>query len=114
MNMTKLHTNYRITPFNGITLQDVRGRTVTCVSGTVWLTMEGDVRDVVLGPGASFVVDRDGLTILAAQKASEVRVTAQNQPRTWWDRVVEYLDQTYGPAAIHRDRAWKYYNERSR
>jgi hypothetical protein len=62
--------------------------------------MEGDTRDVVLAPGTSFAVDRDGLTILAAQAPSVVNVSAQNQPRTWWDRCMEFIDQTWGPAAI--------------
>src|SRR5476649_549727 len=100
MNMTKLHTKYRIDPHGELALREARGSIVTCVSGSVWLTMEGDTRDVILEPGASFAVDRDGLTLLAAHGPSEVRVSAQNQPRTWWDRIVEYLDQTYGPGAI--------------
>jgi hypothetical protein len=114
MNMTQMHTNYEIDPSDGLALEDASGRTVTCVSGSVWLTMEGDTRDVVLEPGASFVIDRDGLTLLAAQRPSEVRVSAQNQPRTWWDRIVEYLDQTFGPGAIRPSRKQFYYNERNR
>jgi hypothetical protein len=108
MNMTKMHTNYRIDPYDGLALQDVSGRTVTCVSGSVWLTMEGDTRDVVLEPGASFVVDRDGLTLLAAQRPSEVRVSAQNQPVGWRAWIADYLDKTYGPGAIRSDRKWVY------
>ena len=114
MNMTELHTKHHIGPRQGLPLFDASGRTVTCLSGSIWLTMEGDRRDVVLTPGASFVVDRDGLTLLVAQQPSAVAVSAQNQTRSWWDDLVDYLDQTYGPAAIDRSRAWKYYNERSR
>ena len=114
MNMPGIHTKHQIGPRHGLALRDANGRTVTCLSGSVWLTMEGDYRDVVLSPGASFVVDRDGLTILAAQQPSAVKVSAQNQPQSWWDRMVDYLDKTYGPAAISASRAWKYYNERSR
>ena len=114
MNMHKTHLKHQIGPRHGLALRDARGRTVTCLNGSVWLTMEGDTRDVILEPGATFAVDRDGLTILAAQQPSVVQVSAQNQPHSWWDRVVDYLDKTYGPAAIRPGRAWKYYNERNR
>jgi hypothetical protein len=114
MNMQKTHTKHQIGPRHGLALRAARGRIVKCVSGSVWLTMEGDRRDVVLNPGASFVVDRDGLTLLAAQQPSAVQVSAQNQSRNWWNRLMDCLEQTYGPAAIRPDRAWKYYNERNR
>ncbi len=106
MNMTNLHTNYQMDPRDTLALHDAGGRTVTCVSGSIWLTMEGDTRDVVLEPGASFTVDRDGLTLLAAQEPSVVQLSAPNQPRTWWDRVVECIDQTWGPSAIRPPRNW--------
>lgn len=114
MNITRMHTKHQIGPRRGLALRDAGGRTVTCLTGSVWLTMEGDRRDIVLEPGASFVVDRDGLTLLAAQRPSAVAVSAQNQPAGWWGRLMRYLEETYGPAAIHRARAWKYYNERNR
>ena len=116
MNMHKTHTKHQIGPRHGLALRDARGRTVKCVSGSVWLTMEGDIRDIVLAPGDSFVVDRDGLTILAAQQPSAVRVSAENRPRTWWDRAVDYLDQAHWPGGIQPSRKWRYYSygERTR
>lgn len=114
MNMHETHSKHQVGPHHALALRDARGRTVTCLDGSAWLTMEGDHRDVVLEPGASFVIDRDGLTLLAAQRPSAVEVSAQNHPRSWWDHVVDYLDQTFGPAAIRRDLAWRYYNERNR
>jgi hypothetical protein len=114
MNMTNTHTNHTLEAHASLALRDAGGRTIRCVSGSVWLTMEGDLRDVVLAAGESFVVDRDGVTILAAQKRSVVEVSAANQPRTWWERVVDYLDKTYGPGAIRPSRKQYYYNERNR
>ena len=114
MNMPDMHTNHNLDAHASLALRDAGGRTIRCVSGSVWLTMEGDIRDVVLAAGESFVVDRDGVTILAAQQRSVVEISAANQPRTWWDRVVDYLDKTYGPGAIRPSRKWEYYNERAR
>jgi hypothetical protein len=114
MKMIKMHTNHELDAHASLALRDAGGRTIRCVSGSVWLTMEGDLRDIVLAAGESFIVDRNGITILAAQKRSVVEVSAANEPRTWWDRVVEYLDKTFGPAAIRPSRKWDYYNERAR
>lgn len=48
-------------------LDDVKGATLHVIRGKVWITQENDTRDVVLGPGEAFTVERDGLTILEAQ-----------------------------------------------
>ena len=109
MNMTELHTKHHIGPRQGLPLFDASGRTVTCLSGSIWLTMEGDRRDVVLTPGASFVVDRDGLTLLVAQRPSAVAVSAQNQIRSWWDDLQDFLGQKYGPGAIRPSRMWEHF-----
>ena len=108
MNMHKTHLKHQIGPRHGLALRDASGRTVTCVSGSVWLTMEDDNRDIVLEPGATFVVDRDGLTLLAAQQPSAVQVSAQNQTQSWWDHLVDFLARTYGPSAIRPARKWVY------
>ena len=47
-------------------LQDARGRVVLCLSGTLWLTQDGDPRDIVLEAGEEAQIDRDGLSILHA------------------------------------------------
>ena len=81
MNMTEMHTKHRLERYGAVALRDARGSTVTSISGTLWLTMEGDSRDIVLNPGASFVVERDGLTIVAAHQASVVDVAGPQQTR---------------------------------
>ena len=47
-------------------VQDARGSLVLCLSGTLWLTQDGDPRDVVLEAGDEGRIDRDGLSILYA------------------------------------------------
>ena len=47
-------------------MQDVRGQVVVCLQGSLWLTQEGDTRDVVLEAGDEARIDRDGLTLLHA------------------------------------------------
>ena len=57
-----------------LTLADIRGTRLTCVDGSVWLTLDLDLRDVFLHPGDSFVVDRDGTTLLHALVPARLRV----------------------------------------
>ncbi len=42
------------------------GQTILCLKGMIWLTQQNDVRDIVLGAGESFTLDRPGLALLYA------------------------------------------------
>jgi hypothetical protein len=42
------------------------GRRVEVVSGTLWITQDGDLRDIVLGAGEAFDFDRRGEALLSA------------------------------------------------
>jgi hypothetical protein len=53
-------------------LRDARGTLITCDEGTLWITQQDDARDVVIGDGEQFVVDRDGLTVVQALDAAKV------------------------------------------
>jgi Protein of unknown function (DUF2917) len=53
-------------PSRGLDILDGAGTIVHAVSGVVWITQQGDRRDVVLRAGDCFLVDRDGLTIVSA------------------------------------------------
>ena len=56
------------------TLRDAQGTRIECLSGSLWITQEGDVRDVVLGPGEDLRLDRAGATLVHAFKPSLVLV----------------------------------------
>jgi hypothetical protein len=43
-----------------------RGRRLEVVSGTIWITQDGDLRDIVLGAGEAFDFDRRGDALLSA------------------------------------------------
>jgi hypothetical protein len=47
-------------------VHDGQGRGIAVFRGQVWITQDGDVRDVVLGAGESFTFDRPGLAIVQA------------------------------------------------
>jgi hypothetical protein len=42
------------------------GFAVTCREGTVWITQADDPRDIALGAGQSFALDRKGLALVVA------------------------------------------------
>ena len=42
------------------------GRRVECLNGTLWVTQDGDSRDIVLEPGDSFTFDHRGDALISA------------------------------------------------
>jgi hypothetical protein len=49
--------------------------TLTCTDGQLWLTCEGDSRDVVLGPGHTVHVDVPGHVVVQALRAARLHVS---------------------------------------
>ena len=60
-----------------VKLPDVRSATLCVTRGTLWITQEGDPQDVVLRAGDTWVVERDGLTIVEAQGDAIFGVTGR-------------------------------------
>jgi hypothetical protein len=52
------------------------GALVTVDRGTAWLTQDGDRRDIVLGAGGSFRLDRRGVAVVSGFTTAELTVTA--------------------------------------
>jgi hypothetical protein len=50
------------------------GVTIECLEGAIWVTLDGDSRDVILEPGEQFTVDRDQRVLLQALEAARLRV----------------------------------------
>jgi len=57
-----------------VVFHDVRDLEVELVSGSLWITQDGDIEDYVLGPGQSFHVRRQGATVLHALQESSIQV----------------------------------------
>lgn len=55
-------------------LRNGKGTTVRVVTGTLWVTQDGDARDVILEPGDDFVIDCTALSVLAPLGEMQVRL----------------------------------------
>jgi Protein of unknown function (DUF2917) len=55
-------------------LMSFRGGCVECIEGCLWLTHDGDCRDIVLEAGQSHVADRDSRLVIHALARSTVRL----------------------------------------
>jgi len=56
-------------------LRDACDSRLEVTDGFVWVTLEGELNDVVLGAGESFLIDsRDGVTVSAIRGAASMRV----------------------------------------
>src|SRR5690242_19290504 len=49
-----------------LNIRDGKGIEVRCLLGQLWITQAGDCEDIILQPGQSFVLDRQGLALVAA------------------------------------------------
>ncbi len=81
-----------------VKMDGARGTTLRVTRGTLWLTQERDVRDIVLSAGDSFTIDRGGLTLIEAQGNATVCVLAHH--------VNEVHARTRQPGAVERVRGW--------
>jgi hypothetical protein len=63
---------------------------LVCLSGVVWITQQGDLRDLFLAPGESLRLLSRGRTLVTALEPSLVRVVdsgaRQRAVRAWWAR----------------------------
>ncbi len=71
MDTDVLHTARRL-PKHGLERIAARpGRRVECLHGSLWLTIDGDRRDIVLEPGQGFTLERrDAGVIVSALDSS--------------------------------------------
>lgn len=74
-------------------LRNAKGRIITAVHGTVWITQENDTRDVVLEKYGSFTFNRDGIA-LAGALGGPALLAAED------GIIVEHLENPSLPASL--------------
>ena len=55
-------------------IEDGAGTLIECLSGVLWITQNGDHRDITLERGQRFWLDRDGLAIVYGLEQARFRL----------------------------------------
>lgn len=58
-----------------LTVPDAAGIAIECESGSVWVTLDNDVRDIVLAPGERFTGASHRRALVSALEASRIGVS---------------------------------------
>jgi Protein of unknown function (DUF2917) len=87
-----------LAPGELVKLDGARGTTLRVTRGVLWITLEDDLRDVILAAGDSFTIDREGLTLVESQGAATVCVLARHAD--------EVRRQTRRPSLATRTAGW--------
>ncbi len=61
-------------------IHDGEGRSVAVFNDHVWITQEGDPRDVFVASGQTFTIDRPGLVLVDAMNDTDLIVLAPGVP----------------------------------
>lgn len=97
--------NISLAARRAMSLNDAAGAEVACVSGQVWLTMDGDRRDIFLAPGEAHNIERGGLTLINAIEPSVLHVELPRPRSAAWkqrlQRVWNWLVEA-GEARVRR------------
>ena len=90
---------WEMKPGELIGLDGARGTTLRVTRGVLWITFDHDPRDVVLGVGDVFTIDKGGLTLVEAQGATTVcamahhveMVRIRGAEPTLWQRIGNFF-----------------------
>lgn len=62
-----------------LALRDAQGTQLLCHEGAIWVTQEGDIRDIIIGPGDALTVRAPGLTVVTAVQPSTLTLIEPTQ-----------------------------------
>jgi hypothetical protein len=74
MNLVSKPATTRLAYREMLKLRGRAGDRVDCLDGCVWITQEGDRRDILLDAGQGFMLDRAGTAIVYALRDAGVEV----------------------------------------
>ncbi|HEX8962606.1 MAG TPA: DUF2917 domain-containing protein [Rhodocyclaceae bacterium] len=73
-------TRVELSAREALTLGRLPGRLLTCSSGEVWITVDGEGHDVVLGPAGTHRIDSDALVVVSAFADSVLSIRRAASP----------------------------------
>ncbi|HLX79034.1 MAG TPA: DUF2917 domain-containing protein [Burkholderiales bacterium] len=66
MNLSQIAGSIPLRSNQPLRIENGYGRRISVLEGHVWVTQDGDPRDIVLGAGEDFVFDRRAMAVLSA------------------------------------------------
>jgi hypothetical protein len=101
MNIELNQNGLCLKPNQLVKVRGGRGHSIVCHSGSVWVTQDGDPRDIVLRAGDSFTLDREGPALVQAFEAGAISV-AQAQAQTRATRLAVFLKPARSDGGLPR------------
>ena len=72
-------------------IRDGKGFRIECLSGSLWITQDGDVRDLIVEAGEGLTIERDAATLVSAMQDSRFVVLTETAPPTVGRRLMPVL-----------------------
>ena len=104
MDVHTRHAQVQLNAHRSMSLIDAHGTRLRATSGTAWLTIDDDLRDLVLSPGEEWVVDsshrvlvtplgRETVELELSEADSAPDIGRPSEPSTpaWFDRMTRAL-----------------------
>ena len=74
MDLIIEHPVLALEPGQIVTLDDARGVRIRATGGAVWVTYEDSANDLIVEPGRTLVIARDGRTVVQAMQPTHLAV----------------------------------------
>ena len=72
MDINLNHADIRLDVGQTLQVCDGVGTRIACHDGSVWITQESDLRDVLLDAGEVFTLDRAGMAVVQAMESASI------------------------------------------
>lgn len=90
MNNHRVSEEICLQPGHPIRLNDAAGTRVRCLQGTIWITVANEPDDVFLGSGESYLISRNGLSLVERIGNSSIQLERQ-QTGGWFRGLIRHL-----------------------
>ncbi len=87
MATIRQETRIELSAQESLLLGPLKGHTIRCLRGEVWLTVERESQDVILGPSRSWKVASDEAVVVSAFKDAELIVRPSPRRGFGFDRL---------------------------
>ncbi|MBT9522279.1 MAG: DUF2917 domain-containing protein [Dechloromonas sp.] len=95
MNNHRVSEEICLQPGHPVRLNDAAGTRVRCLRGTIWITVANEPDDVFLGSGQSYLISRNGLSLVERIGNSSIQLE-RRQGGGWLTGLIRRLTKRPG------------------